>query len=1657
MDPTFDPDLTRGTSQIFGPLHKARLKSPEHMEYVPIDRRSRRLWNQVAAKEGDFRRSGQLSEAEQNRANTQNTRKSSPMADSPSPSPSPHKLVGAIVEKKKSVNVQQQQRPPRPSLLPFPVARHRSHGPHWTPLVEDDGSDDEDDDRYEPYLGRIVESVAPIQRKPKKGLDFSRWRELVNVDDELSSRVSKLEAPLMTTVKKPEIRVFEASRVVDEFDSTRVVDEECSRLGNIPESFGSIETQIDAENRAVLERMSTGEIAEAQDEIRERLRPELLEMLRKRAQKKQQQQSSGGMRVRDVGESAEQTNQNHGLNRIAASSDVPMSKGDNGGIPPQVSAAPVASQSNGLLGENGEAKKTLQSSSLWSEWSRRVEAVRTLRFTLEGNVVEDNGGSVVECIRHNANNCSCRDYLITDGDPAAMGYTIKEAVELSRSMVSLLPVNHEGIGVNCMLNQFRWYEVGCKLMVYYVEIVALIWVPGQRGIALQLLASVLDKALYELQQAQIGSTMRQANGKHAFVDWMAVWAYVLGPEPELAFSLRMALDSNHNSVVMACLKVIQSVLSCDINESFFNTSEKLATCRKSIYTAPVFRSRPEIDLGFLHGGFWKYSTKPSNILISDNAVMDNEDEGKHTIRDDLSVAGQDFAAGLVRMEILPRIRYLLEWDAYGKIHYGEGLEAGFHVETEDGEHLSHSCFWNFVVIESNVQEMDLNILPLKPIETDPTVALAECLISVLIGLARHSPTCAGAIFECPGLVQIIADWFANRKDTMEIYPPNIKYVTLLKVLAQSHRKICIDFVEKGIFKTIMSHFYHHKLSLGDWIESRREYYFYPALYLWLSPPTFDKLVENNLLGEFTSISREAYLVLEALVRKLPDSCSKVEVKQQKAVFAEGNMEQWGWSHASHIIELALKWMSFKNDLYLSKFTKKIVQDDGSSLHGIGVNVQLLFGDIFEVGIALIRNKFLNFSGKNDKATSQGESLIAELCHMRLHSDYDVAISSTCCLHWFVQLVIFLDKFFQTAKRENCCLVNGDCFPQECRILEDGIITSSQNELRDVLIPFMTSLSTKGHRIDTVETFGRGGPSPGVGVGWGAAGGGFWSRNILLEQTEAWLVMGLLEVFQVLDVDTLLIENKSYTLLMVNTALRVCLLAAPRERIIVESTLNILLQSPILKYLELLVHHLLISKGINPFVWKYKEEDFQCFCKNLNSHFKKRWLSSKKSKVMDRNPKSDPKLKVGNALETIYEDVDASDMNLNDQLCSSLTEEWTRQRLPLPVHWFLSPLSTIGHSIVALADEALEDARSGIFFLLGLEAISFFSFAEGQKSPVHDVPLVWKLHSLSAALVSAMGLLQEDKSRNIYETLQELYGRDIDESLNTGGSKSSLVKNGGLLAEGGKEYHVEHLKFKSDIHDSYSTFLEHLIGEFGAVSYGDVIYSRQVAMYLRSSVEVAVRLAAWNALSNGHLLELLPPLEKCFASPEGYLANEDNGEILGAYVKSWISGALDKAAYQGSMAFTLALHHLSSFIFYNDADDKALLRNKLAKSLLRDYSQKSHHEGMSYRYGLEYCENANSGFLWRYAKQKMKSRNISYISFRIFALLIYEEALAEMLLKFILYNTALSHQERGRKEAPTLLIDETQRRFQLLAEACEVNSTLLAVVEKLKSSAGLSTS
>lgn len=78
----------------------------------------------------------------------------------------------------------------------------------------------------------------------------------------------------------------------------------------------------------------------------------------------------------------------------------------------------------------------------------------------------------------------------------------------------------------------------------------------------------------------------------------------------------------------------------------------------------MFRSRPDLNLGFLRGGFWKYNTKPSNLLPDFHENEIDSEDGNRTVKDDMVVAGQDVAAGLIRMSILPRICYHLEVSSF---------------------------------------------------------------------------------------------------------------------------------------------------------------------------------------------------------------------------------------------------------------------------------------------------------------------------------------------------------------------------------------------------------------------------------------------------------------------------------------------------------------------------------------------------------------------------------------------------------------------------------------------------------------------------------------------------------------------------------------------------------------------------------------------------------------------------------------------------------------------------------------------------------------------------------------------------------------------------------------------------------------------------------
>ncbi|KAK1588222.1 hypothetical protein Q3G72_021100 [Acer saccharum] len=1560
------------------------------------------------------------------------------------------RLIGGVVEKgisdKQQSNTFSPTPPPKLTVLPFPVARHRSHGPHWSSVgikkgKDDDNDDDEDDD----IDGACAIAALAVKRKQKKGLDFSRWKELMPTDDSSESnaveehvlRLGKTEnrrkdgekikaedksnissGPALVDVdafvpmemdEQPNVFVDSVADMEldnsnqllypgkekgrdtgttpvknsgngvvrissDDFadlKSTRAAAVSSSRSNDFGTEQGStsLESEIDAENHARLQTMSPDEIAQAQAEIMEKMDPALLNLLKKRGQdklKKQKCSSSVLPTDVDVGNAQKES----------------QSIQDAKGAPqPQLKKDVFHSQSGQ---DNSDVQRSGQAGGfLWNAWSDRVEAVREIRFSLDGSVISHDfvpkldSGDISAQNRLNADNVAERDFLRTDGDPGAAGYTIKEALALTRSTF-----------------------------------------PAHRSFALHLLASVLDKALHNIFKNQVGCALRHDNKVDGSVDWEAVWAYALGPEPELILTLRMSLDDNHNSVVLACLKVIQCTLSCDWNEYFFDTSEKIAIFGKDIFTAPVFRSKPEVDLGFFRGGYWKYNAKPSNILLYGEDIMDDETEGKHTIQDDIFVGGQDFAAGLVRMGILARLRYLLE--------------------------------------------------------TNPAVALEECIISILIAIARHSPACADAIMKCERLIHTVVHRFTMNKDA----EGQLKSVCLLKVLARSDKKNCTEFVENGVFQAMTMHLYLPVSSLEQWLKLGRENckvssglmveqlrfwkvciqygyclsYFphiFPALCLWLNPPSFDMVIENNVLSEFASISTEVYLVLESLAVRLPKFYS-----QDHLECGDDDNETWYWNHVEPMVGSAVKWLVSKSDLHLFKFferqkgiggefafqdlsvspllwvyssimlfltrvLERVTPEDNINLHESGGNLPCFPKFVSKVGLEIIKNGFLSFSEASDTEygtdASQGSSFIEELCHLRRQIDHETSASSVACLYGLVRVIASIDNLIQLVPRPTYEVYNAS---REEEVLEDGILKGSLVELRSVMKIFVELVASEWRFVQTIEIFGRGGPAPGVGLGLGASAGGFWSTAVLLAQTDVHLLVQLLEIFQTVSVSDLPTdEEMSFAVQSICSVLGICLIAGPRDKVIVEKALDIMLQGPVLKSLDICTRRFLQSnKKLKSFGWEYEEEDYLFFSKTLASHFKNRWLSDKrKFKAIDRNSNSGNKtFKKGSvSLDTIHEDLDPSNVTSQDHCSTSLAAEWAHQRLPLPMHWFLSPISTICASkqsgcqsspqILDHVQEPhlLEVAKSGLFFLLGIEAMATFLSAKA-PSPVLSVPLFWKLHSLSVILLAGMGVLEEEKSRDVFEALQEYYGQLLDKAWFGRSTEFVLDKNVNLPPGTGKNNDAKLLRFQTEIHDSYSTFIENLVEQFAAISYGDLIYGRQVAVYLHCCVEAPVRLATWKSLSNTRVLELLPPLEKCFAEAEGYLEPvEDNEDILEAYVKSWTSGALDKAATKQSMAFTLVLHHLSSLVFLLHASDKLALRNKIVKSLLRDYTRQQRHE--------------------------------------------------RMMLDLIQYSKPSTSHMLEQNGGSSLLQNNIEKRFEILTEACEGNSSLLILVEKLKSS------
>lgn len=768
-------------------------------------------------------------------------------------------------------------------------------------------------------------------------------------------------------------------------------------------------------------------------------------------------------------------------------------------------------------------------------------------------------------------------------------------------------------------------------------------------------------------------------------------------------------------------------------------------------------------------------------------------------------------------------------------------------------------------------------------------------------------------------------------------------VCLSKVLARSDKKNCLKFIKNGAFHIMTWHLCHNTSSVDHWVESGQDSCklssalmveqlrfwrvciqhgysvscfsdIFPSLCLWLNPPTLEKLMENGVLHEFASISAETYLVLQALATRLPNFFSQLHLGNQIWERVGDDMEIWSWSHVSPMVDLALKWIFVIGDLHtrnfwqsgiksgnvlqdpsvtsllwvcsavmgmLAEVLKRIIPGDAINQMESGGHIPWLPEFVPKVGLAIVKNGFLSFSDTIGTTFGTGlvkdGSFVEKLCYLRWQNQHEISLASVCCLHSIVQTISTIDILIQLAKKAIQSSQDYSLSREE-EILKDGIVKGSLDELRSVQNIFTKLVASEWQFVQSIETFGRGGPAPGVGVGWGASGGGFWSVTVLLAQADARLTADLLENLWILSInDAPRDEEITSAVQIIISSLALSLIAGPREREIVGKAFKLLVHVSVLKYLDLCIRHFLRHNGrIKLFGWKYKEEDYLLFSKILTSHFCNRWLSVKK-----KLKSADKTFKKGNgSLDTIHENEDL-DMKDTIQDSTALVVEWAHQRLPLPVHWFLSPISTLCdsknaglrkcsnlESLIQDPGDLLDVAKGGLFFLLGIEAMLSF-LPSDVPSPVQSVPLVWKLHSLSVILLVGMAVIEDDKSKDVYEALQDLYG-DVLDKARYGSAEISFEKDVNLSLEHRNEHNVEFLRFQLDIHDSYSTFIETLVEQFSAISYGNLIYGRQVAIYLHRCVEAPVRLAAWKALSNARVLELLPPLESCFGEAEGYL-------------------------------------------------------------------------------------------------------------------------------------------------------------------------------------------
>ncbi|CAI5465744.1 unnamed protein product [Closterium sp. Yama58-4] len=429
--------------------------------------------------------------------------------------------------------------------------------------------------------------------------------------------------------------------------------------------------EIDEANRGVVSGMSAAQIAEAQAELMARLPPGALDMLRRRGREKEERRrgAGAGQGSRSEGVSGGAGSGGAGEEKQQQQEEMQVdggSGGDSGGASLHSSQQPLSQHppaSGPPLPRQHDRPAT---------WEQRVERIRSVRFAMDGRPVPADVAREAEsalgvpaeaamhfdqdspqgmavrdlAVRHVAE----RDWLRTGAQPGRAGYTVREAVALSRSHV-----------------------------------------PAQAAAGLALLSAVLARAAHthtrrdeshsdgcgdgmvggslSSEVAGGGGETGQWGLEEEEEDWQAVWAYALSHESVWRGEAITATAPVHKP------KAAASFLPKPLTASSSSPSSALA-------------SAPSLLLAFARAHHWRRNVACSELLLPAHADgKDGEDEedeeeeegggtegmglggvgmegagegDKRTVGSDANVACRDVCAGLIRMGILPRLAYLLQ-------------------------------------------------------------------------------------------------------------------------------------------------------------------------------------------------------------------------------------------------------------------------------------------------------------------------------------------------------------------------------------------------------------------------------------------------------------------------------------------------------------------------------------------------------------------------------------------------------------------------------------------------------------------------------------------------------------------------------------------------------------------------------------------------------------------------------------------------------------------------------------------------------------------------------------------------------------------------------------------------------------------------------------